>query len=219
MFRRALATIVVVAAAWVLCAQPGSAQPAELPVAMCGPAPLFLAIASNVVPRSASVRDLRDLSATAVDIMQSSDTYRLSVRGTRAVSTVSAAAADAPIGSRGSCTFLGPRWKRLVEATSVRGVEVAALAAVVRYGETFQWPLGSVDRSTSATSVVVATLGSYAYVAIMADSPRGTLGCPAVESYRVDPATFEVLPYQEACIEANSIPRVLPRLSDLPSPQ
>src|SRR6202035_5822208 len=42
------------------------ALPSPVPVTICGPAPLFVAMASNVVHPDASVQDLRDLSATTV---------------------------------------------------------------------------------------------------------------------------------------------------------
>jgi len=196
---------------------PAGAQALLPVVSVCGPAPLFLAIAERVVPPNASLDELRKLSASTVEVVQSAQGYGVRVSGTRSVASVARALADARSGSAGSCNTLGPNETRLVDETSLRGSDLAALAAVVRYNKTFRWPLGPVDRNDTTTRITVAAQGPYAYVAVTADFPNTSLGCAAEETYRVDPSTFEVLPFQERCIEANTIPRVLPRLKDLPN--
>ena len=195
------------------------AQPGPIPVTFCGPAPLFVAMASNIVRPDASVQDLRDLSATSVDVAETNGVYRLSVRGTRTTASVPVRTAAAPDASSGSCKFHSANGSRLVGAKSVPGIYIAALAAVGRFNEHHPYPLGSVDRNVPANSVIVGTLGPFALVTILGNMTPGTLGCPDQEWYRVDVSTFEVLPYQEGCLEGGGGKRVLPRLRDLPGRQ
>lgn len=215
MSHRFFATLAVLALSSVA-TPPAYAQPAERPVLSCAPAALFVAIASSVVSPSASAQDLRNLSATAVEKVQNGESFEVKVRGTRSVSSVPFKSASAPRGTSGSCSAIAPNWTRVADATSVRGIEVAALAAVLRYRQSHRWPLTPVDPNDPANAIAVYTLGNYAYVSIRGNLPPRTFACAPEESYRIDPATFDVLPYQNDCIEANQTPRLLPRLRHLP---
>jgi|GEM_PF-3521546 len=208
---------VVIGLSLINVASMSSARADEGPVSVCGPAPLFLSVVSNLVPTNPSLQDLRNVAATSVSISRSGSAFHVRRTDSLRSADVSAALADASSASTGPCRGIRPNDSRLVDAQSVPGIDIAALAAVVRYNNGgFRWPAGAVDRNTAASEVVVSTFGPFAYVLIRGDSPSGSLRCAPTETYRIDPSTFEVLPYQERCLDADGKPQLLPKLRDLP---
>jgi len=95
------------------------------------------------------------------------------------------------------------------------GPATAALDAVLQYRATHApWPLGSAHADRPSTTIRVQTQGRYEYVSIHDGAGDAPLrGCVADEHYRVDPTTFEVLPY-DSCLEGHAV--LLPKLQDLP---
>jgi hypothetical protein len=191
----------------------------DKPVGVCAPAPLYFSVVSSVLSRDPSVEQLHMMAATGIRIKRTPGAFRVGLSNGREVAELPASLAAYP-GKAGPCNALGPDDSRLADMTDVSGIYIAVVGALQRYYNSgFQWPLGIVDRTSGGTAVVVSTLGPYVYVLVRGEIPYRSLNCPPEETYRIDPSTFDVQPYQDRCVEGDTRRQALPRLRDLPRTQ
>jgi hypothetical protein len=109
----------------------------------------------------------------------------------------------------------------LPKVASVPGETVAVIAAALQYRRTTSWPTNfPAHAEATDSSAFVSKRGDYDYVEI-SDSPsahRGVPreGCRYSEFYRVNPRTFEVLPYNGCIVGGAALKGILPAANELP---
>jgi hypothetical protein len=106
------------------------------------------------------------------------------------------------------------------QARSISAAYILSFAEVLRFRESYKWPIQGANLSAPASITVLITYGKYVLVVLNDDATRKDASgdilfdCGGGESYRVNPATGQVLPYN-GCVEFGGV-RALPRLSQLP---
>jgi hypothetical protein len=97
---------------------------------------------------------------------------------------------------------------------------ILSFADALRFRESFKWPIQGANLSAPASITVLITYGKYVLVVLSDDAVRKDASgnilfdCGGGESYRVNPATGQVLPFN-GCVEFGGV-RDLPGLSGLP---
>jgi hypothetical protein len=178
----------------------------------CGSSATTSSIVQAIVPPLRSIKVLAALASTEVQLKISGDAFAVRRGDASGVKIVPAVVPTAPI-----CLSYPPDAVLLETATHVSGAVFAAVSAASDYRAKLAWP-GShpAHPMFPGTTVYVETRGRYQNVTFVDDPQliRSWDSCFGQEYYRVDPATFSVLPYNGCLIGGSEIQ--LPRLNELP---
>jgi hypothetical protein len=106
------------------------------------------------------------------------------------------------------------------QVRSISAAYILSFADALRFRESFKWPIQGANLSAPASITVLITYGKYVLVVLSDDAVRKDASgnilfdCGGRESYRVNPAMGQVLPYN-GCVEFGGV-SALPGLSGLP---
>ncbi|HTA38336.1 MAG TPA: hypothetical protein VK760_04645 [Candidatus Acidoferrales bacterium] len=106
------------------------------------------------------------------------------------------------------------------QVLSISAAYIVSFADTLRFRESFKWPIQGANLSAATSTTVLIAYGKYVLVLLSDDAIRKDASgnvlfdCGGSESYRVNPATGQVLAYN-GCVEFGGV-RALPRLSQLP---
>jgi hypothetical protein len=106
------------------------------------------------------------------------------------------------------------------QAHSISAAYILAFGDVLSFRKSYKWPIQGANLAAPASITILANYGKYVLVLLndnafrMDASGNMIFDCGGAESYRVNPATGLVLPFN-SCVEFGGV-RALPRLSQLP---
>jgi hypothetical protein len=169
--------------------------------AACGRASDMAAIAASIRGNApADAAHLGMIGASDVRIDSSISGYRLAGSTSRTLSTV----ARSPFDDRICAGRVpGPRSVILSSGGAVPGASLASLIAVLdRRATQPSTPFGPAHVDRPDTTIALQSRGKYLFVYIDDYNVHGQ-GCVGQEAYRVDPSTYQVLPF-DGCFDAHA---------------
>lgn len=179
----------------------------------CGSAANASTIAHALISDARDIAALQNLARTTVAIERSAST--MSVRRTDNVDGALSVNAVAP--GTNVCLSYAPGTVLLSNSSSVSGITISAIAAALALRATRPWPGKPAHPEQNGSTVYVESRGRYLYVKFYDDPGSAPVidSCGGEEFYRVDPRTYEVLPYNGCLVGGNSLH--LPHIDELPS--